>query len=104
MIHTHFIHVIHFPALFWPPISYIVSTFRYLFWAWDMKSEACRFEKSFEHSPKASKQQLYIIFNDLSIEIDTSNQKCRKSILTHDSLRKKNTLIANLKPVLLETF
>ena len=29
-----------------------------------MKSEAVHFAKSFEHSPKASKQLNYIIFND----------------------------------------
>ena len=42
-------------------------TFWYLFRVWDMKSEAFHFAKSFEHSPKASKQLNYIVFNDSNV-------------------------------------
>ena len=34
-----------------------------------MQSEAFRFEKSFEHSPKPSKRQNYIVFNDSNIKM-----------------------------------
>ena len=65
MIHTHFIHVIHLSACFWH--LYCLYCW-YLFWVWDMIYEACRFEKSFEHSSKASKQQFHIAFNDFNVE------------------------------------
>ena len=35
---------------------------------WDIKSEAFRFEKSFEHSHKASKPLFYIVINDFNIK------------------------------------
>ena len=46
----------------------IVCTVWYLSRVWDMKSEAFRFEKSFEHSPKPSKPLVYIVFNDFNVE------------------------------------
>ena len=39
----------------------------YLFWLWYMQSEAFRYEKSFEHSPKPSKRQHYTLFNDSNV-------------------------------------
>ena len=39
-----------------------------LFRRWHMKSEAFRFEKSFEHSPKASKPLNHIVFNDSNVK------------------------------------
>ena len=38
------------------------------YFRFDMQSEAFRFEKSFEHSPKQSTLLLYIVFNDLNVE------------------------------------
>ena len=90
LCHTHFIHMLYayhthigsmflaydihdvrmfyacytFVCTFFVPIPVIFCTFWYLFWVWDMKSEACRFEKSFEHSLKALKQQFYIVSNE----------------------------------------
>ena len=54
-----------------------------------MKSEAFRFEKSFAHSPKPSKPQHYILFNDSNVEQMSYSNKCRKSLLTDVRLRKK---------------
>ena len=55
------------------PIWAIVCTYLHIFHffgdqfrLWHMKSGAFHFEKSFEHSPKASKQLNYVVFNDLS--------------------------------------
>ena len=70
-------------------------TFWYLSRLWDMKSEAFHFEKSFEHSPKASKRLVYPVFNDFNVNnwhFDVNHyisfKKCRTSTLTHDFLRK----------------
>ena len=40
----------------------------YLFRLWYMKSEAFRYYKSFEHSPKPSKHPNYTTFNDSNVE------------------------------------
>jgi len=51
------------PALFSVPIWMTFCTFRYLFRLWDMQSEAFRFDKSFEHSPKPPTPKSYKVFN-----------------------------------------
>ena len=40
----------------------------YLFRLWYMQSEAFRYKKSFEHSPKPSKHPNYIFVNDSNVE------------------------------------
>ena len=40
----------------------------YLFRLWYMQSEAFRYYKSFEHSPKPSKHQKHKVFNDSNIQ------------------------------------
>jgi len=42
----------------------IFCTLWYQFRLWDMQSEAFRFEKSFEHSPKPSKHHFNTASND----------------------------------------
>ncbi len=43
-----------------------------------MKYEVVRFEKTFQHSPKASKHQLYIVFNVLKVDISHLKKKVSK--------------------------
>ena len=61
----------------------------YIFRLWYMKSEAFRYYKSFEHSPKPSKHAKYTVFNDSYVEKISFSKKCRKSILTGAKIRKK---------------
>ena len=46
----------------------ITPTLWYQFRLWNMQSEAFRFEKSFEHSPKPSKYQLNTVVNDFHVK------------------------------------
>ena len=55
-----------------------------------MQSEAFRFEKSFEHSPKPSKHQFNIVANDFQVK-KKHFRKMSKSILTGATIRKKNS-------------
>ena len=48
----------------------------YLFRLWYMQSEAFRYKKSFEHSPKPSKHPNYIVFNDSNVKKNT----CSKNV------------------------
>ena len=74
-------------ALFVVPIWGFVCTCWYLFRVWDMKSEAYHFEKSFEHSPKASKLLCYIVLtvlmwtNYISMSKDFENSIAFKASL-----------------------
>ena len=62
---------------------------QYLFWVWYMQSEAFRFDKSFEHSPKPSKRQTYIRFHDPNVNKMSYSKKNRQSILTAVKIPKK---------------
>ena len=61
----------------------------YLFRLWYMQSEAFRYYKSVEHSPKPSKHQKHTVFNDSNVQKMSFSKKCRTSILTGATIRKQ---------------
>ena len=54
-----------------------------------MQSEAFRYKKSFEHSPKPSKHQKHTVFNDSNVEHVKIKTKMSNTILTGAQICKK---------------
>ena len=50
----------------------------YLFRLWYMQSEAFRYKKLFEHSPKPSKHPNHTVFNDSNVNNSHFQKKCRQ--------------------------
>ena len=66
-----------------------------------MKSEAFRYYKSFEHSPKPSKHPNYTVLNDSNVKI-YEHQKMSKKELTDAKICKKKRWIQWFTPFCLK--